>query len=333
MIALLNRKIIKKKIMMNQDKKETIYSVILFGMPMILVLVFLIFGTNPTKNVAQVKPGIDKVENPVQISDSSFFNLGLTAKAVVVKDLNTGKIIFQKNAGNALPIASITKIMTAVVATEHIESGSSTVSIVPESARTGDGEYLENGSRFKFKKLRDYMLVSSSNDGAAAIAIATQRIDRTNSFVDKMNFKAKEIGMNQTRFLNETGLDENNQTAGAFGSADDVAKLMEYTLVNHPDILEATRESVFYITSETGQYYTATNTNQTSDKFPSLIGSKTGFTDISGGNLVVAVDPSLNRPIIIVILGSTLEGRFSDAEKIAGAVSNYFSSVEQNVTL
>ncbi len=321
--------------MIDQEKKEAIYSVVLFGMPIMLILVFLLFGSKPTYKIIESKQSAETKQTltPKSTQSSSFSDLNLTAKAVIVKDLNTGKIIYQKNADSALPIASITKIMTAVVATEHIENNSYSIPIVAESARTGDGEYLQTGAKFKFKKLRDYMLVSSSNDGAAAIAIATQKIDRANSFVDKMNLKAKEIGMTKTKFLNETGLDENEQTAGAFGSANDIAKLVEYTIVNHPDIFEATRESVFYITSETGQYYTATNTNQTSDKFPSLIGSKTGFTDISGGNLVVTVDPSLNRPVVIVILGSTFDGRFTDAEKISGAVGNYFSSAEQNVTL
>lgn len=321
--------------MIDQEKKETIYSVILFGMPILLILVFLLFGSKPTYKIIESKQSAETKQTltPESTQSSNFSDLNLTAKAVIVKDLNTGKIIYQKNADSALPIASITKIMTAVVATEHIDNNSYSIPIVAESARTGDGEYLQTGAKFKFKKLRDYMLVSSSNDGAAAIAIATQKIDRANSFVDKMNLKAKEIGMTKTKFLNETGLDENEQTAGAFGSANDIAKLVEYTIVNHPDIFEATRESVFYITSETGQYYTATNTNQTSDKFPSLISSKTGFTDISGGNLVVTVDPSLNRPVVIVILGSTFDGRFTDAEKISGAVGNYFSSAEQNVTL
>ena len=321
--------------MIDQEKKEAIYSVVLFGVPIMLILVFLLFGSKPTYKIIESKQSAETKQTltPKSTQSSSFSDLNLTAKAVIVKDLNTGKIIYQKNADSALPIASITKIMTAVVATEHIENNSYSIPIVAESARTGDGEYLQTGAKFKFKKLRDYMLVSSSNDGAAAIAIATQKIDRANSFVDKMNLKAKEIGMTKTKFLNETGLDENEQTAGAFGSANDIAKLVEYTIVNHPDIFEATRESVFYITSETGQYYTATNTNQTSDKFPSLIGSKTGFTDISGGNLVVTVDPSLNRPVVIVILGSTFDGRFTDAEKISGAVGNYFSSAEQNVTL
>lgn len=319
--------------MMNQDKKEIIYSVILFGMPMILILVFLIFGTGPTKNSSDIKPepGIQK-QFPVHTA-SVFDNLSLTAHAVIVKDINTGQIIFEKNADSALPIASITKIMTAVIATEYINNDNYYVSIVPESARDGDGEYLQTGARFKLKKLRDYMLVSSSNDGAAAIALATQKFDKNNSFVDKMNAKAREIGMSRTKFTNETGLDESKTTAGAFGSASDISKLVEYTILNHPNILEATRESVFYITSESGQYYTATNTNQTSDNFPSLLSSKTGYTDISGGNLVVTVDPSLNRPVVIVILGSTIEGRFSDAEKLSNAVGNYFSSIEQNVTL
>ncbi len=301
-------------------------------MPTILVLFFLLFSEN-TKIVTHVTPKNIPQESRVSMNNANYNPKQITAKAFIVKDLNTGKVLFQKNSDIALPIASITKIMTAVVATEYTENDNFRVSIVPESSRTGDGDYLENGAVFKLKKLRDYMLVSSSNDGAAAIALAIQRKDNRESFAEKMNDKAKEIGMSNTKFLNETGLDEAETLPGATGSAGDVAKLVEYTLYNHPEIFEATRENVFYITSEYGNFYTATNTNQTIGEFPSLIGSKTGYTDLSGGNLVVTVDPSLNRPVIIVILGSTFEGRFADAEQLSGAVSNYFSSIEQNVTL
>ena len=87
---------------------------------------------------------------------------------------------------------------------------------------------------------------------------------------------------------------------------------------NYPDLLEATRYKTLEFTSAQ-KTYVAKNTNAVIDKIPNAIASKTGFTDLAGGNLVVAFDAGLNRPIIVSILGSSEEGRFTDVLRLIGA--------------
>jgi D-alanyl-D-alanine carboxypeptidase (penicillin-binding protein 5/6) len=127
-----------------------------------------------------------------------------------------------------------------------------------------------------------------------------------------MNAKAEEIGLSQSYFVNPTGLDVDGTTGGSYGSARDMAFLMEYILLKHPEILAGTNESTSKIYDQEGALFRAVNTNGVTDHISGLIGSKTGFTGLAGGNLVIAYDAGLNHPIVVVVLDSTLEGRFSD---------------------
>ena len=103
-----------------------------------------------------------------------------------------------------------------------------------------------------------------------------------------------------------------------------MAILFEYTLKNYPEILEATRYKNIKFSSAENKY-SAENTNTIVDKIPNLIASKTGYTDLAGGNLVVAFDAGLNQPIIISVLGSTEEGRFSDMLQLVEASMKFIN--------
>ena len=170
-------------------------------------------------------------------------------------------------------------------------------------------------------------LIESSNDGAYAAASAAGAADAGVSdpdlglshFLKLMNKKAGEIGLTQTYFLNETGLDQNTFLSGAYGSARDVAYLMIYAIKTHPEIFELTRYTTTESRSLSDLTHQVKNTNQSVNKIPALIASKTGFTDLAGGNLAVAFDAGFERPIIVVVLGSSQDGRFTDAEKLAWA--------------
>ncbi len=140
-----------------------------------------------------------------------------------------------------------------------------------------------------------------------------------------MNRDAETLGLTKTTFFNESGLDENMTRAGAYGSARDMATLFAYMIEHHPDLLEATRYQSFTIPSDTASTHMAVNTNSIVAQIPGLIGSKTGFTDLAGGNLVIAYDASLNHPIIITVLGSTYDGRFTDTQALITATNAYLS--------
>jgi D-alanyl-D-alanine carboxypeptidase len=95
---------------------------------------------------------------------------------------------------------------------------------------------------------------------------------------------------------------------------------MEYILVIYPEILAPTTQSATRVYNTAGAYHDVDNTNAIATQIPNLLGSKTGYTDLAGGNLTVAFDLGLNRPIIITVLGSTRDARFSDVLELVAAV-------------
>lgn len=221
-----------------------------------------------------------------------FEDLDLEAKAVYVFDIKNNKPVFAKNEVIQLPLASLTKIMTVVVAKE----------IMPED---------------EFKKTSDILdkaLVGSSNEAASLLSLRASGFLDNGSFIDNMNKKAKELNLGQTYFLNETGLDISQDLSGAYGSASDVAMLMAYAVKNNEELFESTRY---------GQAGDNINTNISAASTSQLIASKTGFTDLAGGNLAIIFDAGFYHPVIIVVLGSSKDGRFSDMQKLVPVVYNY----------
>ena len=218
-------------------------------------------------------------------SANHFKNLNLEAKAVLVFDLVKNEPIFDINPEAQLPLASLTKIMTAVVAQE----------IAPED----------------ISNLIDAALAQSSNKAASTLA----SMDK--NFIGLMNKKAEELNLNQTYFLNETGLDVSKETAGAFGSANYVVKIIKYALKTNQDLFEATTNNL------------TINSNPYASTTTLLIASKTGLTDLAGGNLAIVFDAGFNHPIISVVLGSTEEGRFTDTQKLINAIFKYLTTNNQ----
>jgi len=178
----------------------------------------------------------------------------------------------------------------------------------------------------------DFTLTTSSNDGASAIATVAGSFGQNKygasikqakaDFINRMNAKTTEIGLLITRFLNESGLDITKNISGAYGTAKEVALLMAYAVKNKSDIFDATSRNKFSVNSLSGFEHTATNTNKITAKIPGLIASKTGFTDLAGGNLVVVFDAGIMHPIVVSVLGSSIDGRFDDIEKLVSASIN-----------
>jgi D-alanyl-D-alanine carboxypeptidase len=263
-------------------------------------------------------------------SSNVFDKLVLEAKSVYVFDVVKNEVIFKKNEFAQLPLASITKLMTALTAIDLIPANSRVTVKKEFLGEEGDTGLLANES-WKLKDLLDFSLMVSSNDGVRSIASVIGAIGlQTNDynlgrkdFISKMNDNAKKLELKQTYFVNESGLD-NGMMSGGYGSAIDVSKLMEYILINHPEILEATKYPTMDISS-LDRMHTAKNTNVDVNQIPGLIASKTGYTEMAGGNLVIAFDSSMGRPIIVVVLGSSIDGRFSDVSKLVKATQNYIS--------
>ncbi len=255
-------------------------------------------------------------------------NVTVTAKAAYVFDMQTGQVLYAKNADEVLPLASVTKLMTALLANE-ILSEKSTVGVTYNAiAQEGDSGLL-GGERFTRQTLSDMTLMTSSNDGAYALAEAAGgelagSID-AGTFIEAMNIRADQLELNSLKFYNPTGLDLSENQAGAFGSAKDIAHLMSYIVSNYPEILVETKESSTRFYNQNGDFHNAQNTNGVVNRIPGLIGSKTGYTTLAGGNLVIAFDVGLNHPIVVVVLDSSRDGRFEDVLKLSKATRLLFS--------
>lgn len=305
--------------MLNNNKKEIIYSVLLMVIPLTILFTTYILSQEKEKEVAEIT---EEVVREINV----FENIEIEGKSAIVKDLNTGEILFSKNADLSLPIASITKILTILTADKLLDKNTIRISL-NDLLTEGDSNLLV-GENFKTQDLIDLTLSISSNDGATALASnAISSLNLGNkkiNFIDEMNDLAQEIGMDRSRFYNETGLDQNKKSAGAYASANDIAKLFEYAISTNKKLFEGTAKSNLTVRSNEGYIHSAKNTNEIVDKLPNIMAGKTGFTDIAGGNLAVVIDPSLNRPIAIVVLGSTIDGRFEDVEKLSEKTIEYF---------
>ncbi|MDP3784813.1 MAG: hypothetical protein Q8R12_01935 [bacterium] len=292
----------------------------------------------PTYSTFDVKPPVfasfgAREAEPSEAANN-FLGLGLEAQSVYVFDLSSRRTLFEKNAFEPRPLASLAKLMTALLAEELIPP-SVFVPISVEAVRQeGDSGFMA-GEKFKKEDLRDFMLTASSNDAAYAFAefigagIGGEQEAAVLKFAALMNERARELEMFRTSFLTPHGLDQfvnNQESSGADGTAYEMALLAEYLYKTHPRILTATRQPEIKIISEEGRELGAPNTNRASGIIPQLIGAKTGFTELAGGNLVFIFDAGFSRPVLVSLLGSSENGRFKDAKKIVEAVLNYYQN-------
>ncbi len=248
----------------------------------------------------------------------------IEAQAVVVYDVANENVLYERNADSLHSLASISKLMTALLVSELLHDEDRVVTMNREAISQYGNSGLRVGERISIHNLSQYSLLSSSNDAAYAIAYSLgEKIipgEGSQSFVDLMNVRAKELGLYNTKFQNPTGLDMSVIESGALGTAEDITKLMEYILKKHRSMLSATRYEELNIYNVDGEFHRAVNTNRSIHDIPNLIGSKTGYTDIAGGNLTIAFDVGFNRPIIVTVLNSSWSGRFSDVEYLVNAV-------------
>ena len=278
---------------------------------------------------------VERGGNPVpsQVTRSVFPIVNIEAKAAYVYDIRTKTVLFAKNENTRLPLASLTKVMSALVA-QDLSPLYGTVVVSSEAMLAeGDSGFYED-EKWSLKDILDFSLVTSSNDGMRAVALSLGALSSAqaspeeilNDFIGEMNRKASELGLKNTYFWNETGLDESDMKGGAYGTARDMSTLLEYVLINYPEMFVATRESVGTFQSLDNHRHLARNTNGLAAKIPGLLASKTGFTNTAGGNLMIAFDPELGRPIIVSILGSSEQGRFEDVHNLVKAVMEYIQT-------
>ena len=265
-------------------------------------------------------------ETPEKID--AYTDTQLTAHSAIVWDAKNKKVLFEKNADEALPLASVTKLMTALVAYELLDP-QERVRVTNHALRAEGDSGLRDGEQFTLENIIDLTLISSSNDAATAVsAVGGAVISETNpsmAFVRAMNIKAEELGLTKTHFENPTGLDISPSKAGAYGSARDIALLMEHITRTVPEAIALTNVASARIANNEGVYHLAENTNEYVQKIDGLIASKTGYTTLAGGNLAIAFNAGLDRPIVIVVLGSTYDDRFSDVLTLVTETQRHLS--------
>ncbi|KKR79439.1 MAG: Serine-type D-Ala-D-Ala carboxypeptidase [Candidatus Nomurabacteria bacterium GW2011_GWA2_40_9] len=253
----------------------------------------------------------------LEILRNNLANLELEAKAVSVYDATSKIKIYGENDTLPLPLASLTKTMTAIVALEESDEKNINIS---KNAIDSEGEYgLLLGEIWKMTDLIKFTLIISSNDGATAIS------ENDKEFINKMNNKAISIGMKHTLFLNATGLDQEIDTEkkiGAYASSYDANILAIYALKTYPEVFKGTTRAEVVIDSESGISHKVKNTNIIVDKIPNIIFSKTGFTDLAGGNLTIIFKNKNEHDIAVTTLGASIDSRFVDMEKIINMLYN-----------
>lgn len=307
---------------MNNDQNiYTLENKKLLNLALLLILVLsllVLVSLYISKGVRTDTPGTF-----VEVQNDPFKDASLIARAAIVYDIANSKVVYSKNLNDVLPIASITKLLTAVTAVELLPK--STVVTVKKEFLAEEGDSgLRSDQKWDLTDLIDYSLMVSSNDGAAAIAGAagafkTQVDPSTISrkeFISDMNAEAKKIGMKSSNFFNETGLDVSKEQAGGYSTVEDLATLFAYILKNHPDIFSATKYPNLSFTSLDNLRYNAQNTDIIIDNLPAVLGSKTGYTELAGGNLGIVFNAGLQRPMAVIVLGSTFNGRFTDVEDL-----------------
>ena len=307
---------------MSQNEKKL--TVLLFALILLSSLAF--------KQPKQTKEELKKLEDSQMVMEQKyqdiFGDVSLKAKSAIIYSIKDHKIIFGKMPKYVLPLASITKVMTTIVAMEN-SSADSVVAIRKEDLEEDSDNGLLVGEKWAQDELVKFMLFNSSNDAASAIAfkvggeIGGNGLNNKEIFVKKMNEKAKLLGMYNTFFKNETGLDVGILEPGAFGTTADVAKLFDYALSKNKTLFIPTSFSTYVFTSLGGIQHNVANINLFVSSFPHLLASKTGLTESAGGNLAIFFDPQIGDSFVVVVLGSTKEGRFSDAIYLANLASKY----------
>ena len=254
-------------------------------------------------------------ENEFVKIQKALADIPVQAKAFSVYDETLNRKIYGKNDNAIMPIASLAKIMTIVTILNNRNTDDTI--LVSAKAIKEEGDYgLFVNEKFKIRDLAKFTLIGSANDGAYALS------ESKNNLLEKINNKVRKIGMQNTLFLNFTGLDINENFSGAYASAQDVNVMTMYALKAYPEIFEASVLPEINVKSESGFDHNIKNTNNIIDKIPNLLFSKTGFTPLAGGNLTIIYKNKYEHNIAITVLGSTSEGRFSDIEKIIDTLYN-----------
>lgn len=320
-----------------EEKKYNIRNVVIVAIAIILLAIFV---KNSRDGSAETKIGDISVTIHENISapDQSFFDENshststqktsstatntkdesvvqpddpwrlMTAKAYLIGDIETGNILLNKNSDRRMPVASMSKLITSIVATDYLSS-STVIEITPAEASTEpDGSGIGAGEKFTMSQLLYPLLLDSSNIAAEALASSSDRM----KFLELMSSYAWEIGMPDAYFADPSGLDPHNAA-----SAEDIFHLARYLHRFRPDILALTRTVELEIaTTSDHSYHKFTNIHPFV-RDSRFIGGKTGRTPEAGETMLTILNMN-GRPTAFVVMGSGYGSRENDTNILVG---------------
>ena len=241
--------------------------------------------------------------------------LDIPAPSAILMDAATGTVLYEKNANERLAPASVTKVMTLLLVMEALDSGrigwDDTVTASEEAAGKGGSQvYLEPGEQMSMDEMLKSVVVSSAND--CATALAEHVAGSESAFVAMMNDRAAELGLNDTHFVNCTGLDDGPEAAGHLTTAHDLA-IMSRELLKHAEIKKYT---TIWTDTVRGGRFGLSNTNKLVRFYEGTTGLKTGYTSAAGHCLSASAERDGIELIAVVMHCASSTDRFESAKAL-----------------
>lgn len=250
------------------------------------------------------------IETTAEEATGNFLNL--EAGSAILIEQNSGKVLYEHNCHEQLRPASVTKVMSILLIMEALDSGKIALTDqVPcsENASNMGGSqiWLNETETLTVEEMLKAICVVSAND--CVVAMAEFLAGSEEMFVQKMNEKAKELGMNDTNFVNCHGIDEDNHVTSAY----DISLMAKELLTKHPSV---TNYTTIWMDSLRGGQSELTNTNKLVRTYEGCTGLKTGSTSLALYNLAASATRNDLSLIAVVMRGATSEKRFSEAKKL-----------------
>lgn len=238
--------------------------------------------------------------------------LPVEAQAALLMEKTTGQVLYAKNEHEQLEPASVTKVMTLLLAMEALDEGriryDDTVTVSAYAASMGGSQvFLSEGEQITVEDLFKAICVASGND--ASVAMAEHIAGVTELFVEQMNARAKQLGMNDTHFVNCTGL----PAEGHVTSAWDIALMSRELILHHPDIR---RFTTIWMDTLRGGSFQLSNTNKLIRFYDGATGLKTGSTDAAGFCISATAERDGMELIAVIMKGQTADQRNTDAKTL-----------------
>lgn len=254
------------------------------------------------------------------------------SKSATMINVETGDIIFEKNANEKLAPASMTKIMSIILFMEALESGQlkedQLITTSLNASQMGGSQiFLSVGEQMKVSELLKSVVIASAND--ACVALAEEISGSIESFVKLMNDKAKMLRLENTNFANATGLPIENH----YTTSNDMAIMSAYLIKNYPDIIKLSSTYEDYIRKDTDNPFWLVNTNRLVKHYPSIDGLKTGWTNDAGYCLsATSYNEDNKMRLVAVVMGcETPQKRSADVVELLNyGHSNYHNQLVLN---